>query len=241
MSEVPIQLIVAAFEDEKAADEALKMLKQAKKEKLIGIQNAAVLHKDPKGKLHIKETTDFSSKKGAALGGVAGAAVGLIAGPALIIPAGIGALIGGLSAKLRDTGFSNQRLESLGESLTPGSSAIVAVVEHIWVDEVEAAMQEVGADLLTAALKEDIAAQLESHHDVAYSALTSEEAFAVGRIAVGDEDIEGGTYLETEEGLSGSRFVATKDGFAVIRVDEDAEGVYLEGAAGAFEDEEPED
>jgi hypothetical protein len=87
MSDVPIQLIVAAFNDEKTAKEALKALKKAQKEKLIKIENAAVLHKDAKGKLHIKETADMGGKKGATLGGVAGAAIGLIAGPALLVPA----------------------------------------------------------------------------------------------------------------------------------------------------------
>ena len=43
MSDVPVQLIVAAFQDEKSANMALKELKQAKRERLIGIQNAAVL------------------------------------------------------------------------------------------------------------------------------------------------------------------------------------------------------
>jgi hypothetical protein len=36
-------------------------LKQAQKEKLIKIENAAVLHKDVKGKLHIMETADQGS------------------------------------------------------------------------------------------------------------------------------------------------------------------------------------
>lgn len=64
MSEVPVQLIVAAFPDEKTAGEALKALKQARREKLIGIQNAAVLRKDEKGKLHIQETADMGAGKG---------------------------------------------------------------------------------------------------------------------------------------------------------------------------------
>jgi len=101
MSDVPVQLIVAAFQDEKSADMALKELKQARREKLIGIQNAAVIRKDEKGKLHIKETADMGGGKGAALGGVTGAAIGLLAGPALWVPAAVGALVGGLAAKLR--------------------------------------------------------------------------------------------------------------------------------------------
>jgi uncharacterized membrane protein len=121
---------VAAFQDKKAADQALKALKQAKRERLIGIQNAAVLRKDEKGKLHIKETADMGGGRGAALGGVAGAAIGLLAGPALWVPAAVGALVGDLAAKLRDSGFSDERLKTIGESLEPGSSAIIAVVEH---------------------------------------------------------------------------------------------------------------
>src|SRR5512139_565823 len=187
MSETPIQLIVAAFKDEKAAKEALKVLKQAQKEKLIKIENAAVLHKDAKGKLHIQETADMGGKKGATLGGVAGAAIGLIAGPALLVPAAVGALVGGLTAKLRDSGFSDQRLKALGENLKPGSSAIIAVVEHKWVAEVEKAMAEAGADAVTAALGADIADQLEAGHQVAYSAVSSQEGFSASRLAAGKD------------------------------------------------------
>src|SRR5512136_574319 len=133
MSDVPVQLIVAAFQDEKMAKEALNALKEAQRQKLIKINSAAVLRKDEKGKLHIKETADMGGGKGAAIGGVAGAAIGLLAGPALLVPAAVGALVGGLSAKLRDSGFSDARLKALGEGLPPGSSAIVAVVEHRWV------------------------------------------------------------------------------------------------------------
>ena len=35
MSDVPVQVIVAAFKEEETADEALKALKAAKKERLI--------------------------------------------------------------------------------------------------------------------------------------------------------------------------------------------------------------
>ena len=136
-ADVPVQVIVAAFDDESSANAALDDLKKAKKERLIGIQAAAVLRKDADGKLHIKETADMGGRKGATMGGVAGAAIGLIAGPALIVPAAVGALVGGLASKWRDSGFSDERLKKLGEGLKPGSSAIVAVVEHRWVADVQ--------------------------------------------------------------------------------------------------------
>jgi len=40
--DVPVQLIVAAFQDEKSAKIALQQLKEAKKEKLIDIVDATV-------------------------------------------------------------------------------------------------------------------------------------------------------------------------------------------------------
>jgi uncharacterized membrane protein len=241
MSDNPIQLVVAAFKDEAAAKAALKELKQAQKAKVIKIENAAVLRKDEKGKLHIKETHDMGGGKGAVFGGVGGAAIGLIGGPALLVPTAVGALVGGLVAKLRDSGFSNKRLESLGEGLQPGTSAIVAVVEHTWVGKVEEALAEAAADVLTAEIQADIAAQLEAGHEVAYTALASQEGFAAGRVAGGEDEVEGGSLVVDESGLYGGRFVATKDGFAVEEMAVTAEGVVEGLTVGVVEEEEEEE
>jgi len=237
MSKPPVQLIVAAFKDEKAAEEALKALKQARKEKFISIENAAVLHKDRKGKLHIKETADMGGGKGAAIGGVGGAAIGLIAGPALLVPAAVGALVGGLTAKARDSGFSDVRLKRLGESLTPGSSAIVAVVEHTWVAEVEKAMAQAGAETLTEAISEDISSQLEAGHDVAFTAISSEQGFAAARLAGGEDQVEGSHIVVDDSGVYVGRFVATKDGFAVVALEETDVGLPVTGLAATGEEE----
>jgi len=240
MSDVPVQLIVAAFKDEKAAKEALKALKEAKKQGLIKIENAAVLRKDEKGKLHIKETEDMGGGKGAVFGGVAGAAIGLIAGPALVVPAAVGALVGGLTAKLRDTGFSNQRLETLGESLQPESSAIVAVVEHTWVDTVEEALAEAEADVVTAEIKADIASQLEAGHEVAYSVLSSQDGLLAGRMAGGEDEVEGGMLAVDESGAYGGRFVATDKGFVVEEMAVTEDGAVNQLTMGVVEEEEKE-
>jgi len=240
MSDVPVQLIVAAFGEEKAAKEALKSLNEAKKAGLIKIENAAVLRKDEKGKLHIKETQDMGGGKGAAFGGVAGAAIGLIAGPALVVPAAVGALVGGLTAKLRDTGFSNKRLETIGEGLKPGSSAIIAVVEHTWVEKVEAAMADIAMDVTTAEIQADIAGQLEAGHDVAYSVIASQEGYSMGRIAGGEDAVEGGTLVIDDTGVFGGRFVATEEGFVVEEIAATEDGVVNEITMGVVEEEDKE-
>src|SRR5689334_24977968 len=105
----PVQIIVAAFNDEVTADEVLEGLKDAQAEGLIKIQDAAVVRRDVNDKLHIKETGDWSGKRGAVTGGVIGALVGLAAGPVGWVALG-GAAIGGVLAKVRDSGIPDERL-----------------------------------------------------------------------------------------------------------------------------------
>ena len=238
MNQAPMQLIVAAFQDQGAAKEALKDLKQASRVGLIRIENAAVLTKTDKGRLHIRETHDMGGGRGAALGGVGGAAVGLIAGSALAAPVAVGALIGGLMAKLRDSGFANQRLETLGASLQPGSSAIIAVVEHTWVAQVEEALAEQAIDVMTAEIGADIAGQLEAGHEVAYSAIAGPEGILAGRLAMGEDEVEGGMLAADESGIYGSRFVSTGQGFAVEEMVATDEGIVDELVVGVLADEE---
>ena len=231
MSEAPVQLIVAAFQDEDGAKNALKELKAAKKEHLIKIDNAAIIRKDEKGKVHIKETKDMGGGKGAVIGGVVGAAIGILTGGAGLVLAGGGALIGGLAAKLRDSGFKDERLKKVGEGLTPGSSAIVAVIEHKWVPELEKEMQEAGADVLTEAISADIAAQLETGGEVSYSALSTEDSLTTSRVAGNEEQVEMSQTIFTDDATEHVEAVANEAGVAASRTVETAEGVAAEAVA----------
>jgi uncharacterized membrane protein len=165
-SDVPVEVVLAAFNDEDGAEKALGELKQAKKDRLIGIRNAAVLWKDDKGKLHFKETADMRGGKGAVIGGVIGGVVGLVFPPSILASAAVGAAVGGFSAKLHDAGFPDDRLREVGKGLKPNTSALIAVIEEVWVREVEAELQKYGADVVTEAVQADIAAQLESEKPV---------------------------------------------------------------------------
>ena len=165
-SDVPVEVVLAAFNDEDGAEKALGQLKQAKKDRLIGIRNAAVLWKDDKGKLHFKETADMRGGKGAVIGGVIGGVVGLVFPPSILASAAVGAAVGGFSARLHDAGFPDDRLREVGKGLKPNTSALIAVIEDVWVREVEAELQQYGADVVTEAVRADIASQLESEQPV---------------------------------------------------------------------------
>ncbi|MFV1858315.1 MAG: DUF1269 domain-containing protein, partial [Anaerolineales bacterium] len=193
---------------------------------------------DEKGKIHIKETAQIGGGKGAAMGAATGAAIGIIAGPLLVVPAAVGALVGGLAAKARDVGFSDERLEKIGEGLTPGSSAIIAVVEHKWVEQLQEELEEMEADVVTEALSADINEQLEKGHEVAYNAIATEQGYSMERVAGGEDEVEGSKIVVDDTGVYGSEFYATPEGFVATGMavtDEGAAGVVV---AGAFEEEQ---
>jgi len=157
----PIELIVAAFSDESKAAAVLKDLKKLEKDGVILLVNAAVMVKDEKGKVSIKETEDITGGKGALFGAIAGGLIGLLGGPVgVIIGAAAGAATGGVAASKIDMGFPNDTLKELDDSLTPGSSAILALIQHQWVDTVVSELEKTGAKLFRQALKEELTAQL---------------------------------------------------------------------------------
>ncbi|MBO0732217.1 MAG: DUF1269 domain-containing protein, partial [Acidimicrobiaceae bacterium] len=141
------------------------------------------------GKLHIKEPTDMGAGRGAVIGGVLGGLTGLVFGPIGMAAVG-GAAIGGMVARLRDSGFKDERLRQLGENLRPGSSAILAVIEHVWVIEFEAELQKAGAEVVTEELGADIATQLNQGKDVAYTAVVTDSAVGVARVTSAPESPE---------------------------------------------------
>src|SRR5262249_7182978 len=97
------------------------------------------------------------------------------------------------------------RLKQLGAGLTPNSSALVAVIEHRWVAEVERQLAQQGADLATQALSDDIARQLKSGEDVVYTVVDTgdtvlaERSTQVGDMAATGKQSTAGTSVSTDE------------------------------------------
>ena len=225
---VPVEVIVAAFQDEDGAKAALKELKHAKHQGLIKIDDAAVIRKDEKGKLHIKETEDMSTGKGAGIGAVIGGVIGLLGGPVgVALGAGAGAAIGGIAAH-GDAGIKDERLETIGAGLEPGTSAIVAIVEHKWVEAVQAQLEEDATDVMAQQLSADIHAQLSEGREVAYSAIAAEGVAAVTRTAGSEDEMEQESMIVTDEGVAVEKIVANEEGVEVARYAATDEGEFAQ-------------
>jgi uncharacterized membrane protein len=161
MATIPAHALVASFRFETAADNALKKLKEIAKQQGLGIHNAAVLAVNDDGKLHIKETADMTGRKGAVLGGVVGGVAGLL-GSTILLPLGVGAAVGGLAAKLRDSGFPDDKLQEVGSRVRPGDSLLIVAVDEAAVEPVTGILRHYGAEVITEAIDGKVAEELEA-------------------------------------------------------------------------------
>ena len=158
---IPAHAVVARFRNEDGASNALDKLKQAKKDQNLDIQNAAVLKMGDDRKLRIKETADMSTGRGLVVGGVVGGVIGLF-GSTVLWPLGIGAAVGGLAARLRDSGFPNQKLQEVGARLQPGNSLLIVAVADAAAEPVSGILRDAGADLIREAIDGKLVEELET-------------------------------------------------------------------------------
>lgn len=185
MSADNVRLIVASFDDIPAAEACLQNLAKARQDTSAGVVDAALIKRDEDNKLQLKELKDMKAGKGAAIGGVVGGLIGLIAGPVGWIALS-GAALGGLIAKLRDGGFPDEKLKALGESLTPGTAAVVAIVQPAMASRIEAMLTERGATRLNEQLDENLVVDLAEHREAVEDTLSRQSMMGLGKSSAGD-------------------------------------------------------
>jgi len=127
-----LTLYVASYDDEAAANDDFQALKDARGAGL-DVVGAVVMTHSSDGDVDVEESGGGEVAGGAGIGAVGGLVVGLFAPPLLLttaIGAGLGAAIGGLVKKHEEKEMGVE----VDEYLPPGSSAIVAVVDDVYLD-----------------------------------------------------------------------------------------------------------
>lgn len=223
---VGVGLFVAAYVDERAADDTLEALKMARDSGQFVFDDAAVVRRDTEGNVHINETGDMSAGKGAGIGALIGGVLGILGGPAgVALGAGAGAGIGALAAHA-DAGFDNESLSELGGALPAGTSALVVTTSQDFVEAVRE--QAVAGENLT--LARDIAAQVEDHlsarQDVLLAMALTEAGVAAGKVVSSPEELAVFGVAAAEGGVVARAGVVTDEGAAVV----DAAAVATEEA-----------
>lgn len=107
------------------------------------------------GKVHVKETKELTTGKGARRGAIIAGVFGLVYPPSLIASVVAGGGTGALASKLRDTGIKNDHLKKIADQLDAGKAAVIALAEDEYVPEVQNAMNNLGATLIVQPLSDE--------------------------------------------------------------------------------------
>lgn len=133
-----LALYVATYSDALSARQDFDVLKAAEGADLQ-VLAAVVMSRDADGQVDVLSEGDGMTGGGAVLGGGVGLVVGLFAPPLLAataVGAGIGALLGHLTKKHAEKELGVE----LEEYLPPNSSAVVVVIDDVYLDRIEAAL-----------------------------------------------------------------------------------------------------
>lgn len=161
MSQETIELIAAAFQDESGAENALADMEASDSERAHRIRNSVVIQRDAHNTLHIRENVSAVEPQAIAAGAVLGGSIGLLFPPNILCGSVLGATIVGLAARLRDNGFPETRLNELGASLLPGTSALLALVSPRDGADLEREFAAQGAQVARETISAELAAKLE--------------------------------------------------------------------------------
>ena len=147
-------LIAVGFKDEFRADQVLLDLAKLQREHLIDLEDAAVVVRNQKGKVKIKQSQELVTS-GTLSGGLWGLLFGFIFfNPLLGWVAGSAA--GALSGAVTDIGIDDNFIKEIGNALEPGTSAIFVLVRQVTPDKVlEEISQFEGKVLRTSLSKAD--------------------------------------------------------------------------------------
>ncbi len=208
--------MIAGYTDEKAADRALDALKQAKHAGEFAYDDAAVIRRDAEGKVHITETGDMSTGKGAGIGALIGGVFGLLGGPAgVALGAGAGAAIGGIAAH-SDAGFNNETLERIGGALPASTSALGVTTSKYFVESVRAAATDEETLTMAQDIADEISGNLNAGQDLLMALVITEDAVAATKVVAGPDAVAVFGIAVSEEGVVAGAVVATDEGVAAV-------------------------
>ena len=125
-------LVYAVYDGQNTASDMFKTMKSFQGSTGERIEAYAVVSKDLKGNVRVRD----QRKRDAGVGAVIGGVIGLIGGPAGVA---LGATAGGTVGYLTgdSVGISREQVEEMKASLTNDSSALVVVLDDRWVQDVE--------------------------------------------------------------------------------------------------------
>jgi len=143
-------LISIAFPGPDDAERVRTKLLELQKAHLIDLEDAAVVVKDERDRVRLRQLHNLPAT-GAASGGLWGLLLGaLFAAP--LLGAALGAASGALGGALSDIGVDDDFMRSAGETLERNSSALFVLVRNVTPDKVLEELEPFGGHVLRTSL-----------------------------------------------------------------------------------------
>ena len=151
-------LVVIGFDDESTAFEMRAALSRLQSQYLIDMEDVVVVTRDDQGEVKLHQAQNLT-----AAGALGGSFWGMLIGMFFLNPllgAAVGAGAGAISCKLTDIGISNDFMKDLGETISPGSSALFVLVRKATPDKVLEELKQFKGKVLQTSLTTDKEEQL---------------------------------------------------------------------------------
>jgi uncharacterized membrane protein len=151
-------MIVFAFDNETDAFEMRDELISMQKQKLVELEDAAVVVRHQDGKVKVKQVNSL-----AGAGALGGAFWGMLIGLLFFMPwlgLAVGAVTGAIAGGLSDVGVDDKFIKEVGETIEPGHSALFLLVYKMTADKVIDQLKHYDATVLQTSLSEEQEAQL---------------------------------------------------------------------------------
>ena len=151
-------LVAIAYDDESTAEKVLEALRRMQVEHLVDLEDAVWVTHSPDGKVKLHQSVNRTAA-GAAGGALWGTLLGMLFFMPLVGLA-IGAGTGAMAGKLSDVGVDDGLAKTLGEKLTPGTSALLVLVRSATADKVLPELRQFGGHLIQTSLPSGAEAKL---------------------------------------------------------------------------------
>jgi uncharacterized membrane protein len=154
-------LIVIGYPDEETAGKVWEELVRLEKDYLIDLEDAAIIRRDSKGRLHVTTPAHHA----VAWGTLSGLFWGTLIGVLLLFPiaplVGVaGGLMGAALGTAGQLGIKDEFKARVQDMLQPGTSAILVVVRKATPDKVLEALRPYGGTVLRSSLTHDAEQEL---------------------------------------------------------------------------------
>ncbi len=153
-------LIVLTFKNETGAAEMRDTLVSLQKQKIVALEDAAVVVRRQDGKVKVKQAVNLVGA-----GALGGAFWGMLIGLLFWAPwlgLAIGTATGAVSGALTDVGVDDKFIKEVGEAIEPGNSALFLLVSEATPDKLEDELKKFDAQVYQTSLSKEDEARLKA-------------------------------------------------------------------------------